>query len=59
MKKSLDEDDRPRNRNRHAKELWENKDFRLKVEVPKTKKRRKLRTIDILNLDEEALEDFE
>lgn len=51
--------DRPKRRNMEAKELWENKDFRIRVEVPKSQKRKKLRPIDILNLDIEELEDFD
>lgn len=47
------------NRNRHAKELWENKDYRIRVEVPKTKKRKKLRPVDILNLDIDELDNLQ
>lgn len=49
----------PKKRNPHARELWENKDFRIRVEIPKTKKRKRYRPEDILNMSEEELEEFE
>jgi hypothetical protein len=58
-KTTSDEYTKPRRRNPHAREVWENKDFRIRVEVPKSKKRKRIRPTDILNLEYEELEDFE
>lgn len=49
---------RSKRRNRHAKELWENKDYRIKVVTPKTRKRKNYRPTDIMNMSDEELENL-